>query len=81
MKAAGLERAPLVVRGIIPPADAETLRAEGVAAVYTPKDFAINAIIADIVAKVEGAFDAAPPRRWSPPSLCTPQSHPRDREA
>ncbi len=58
MKAAGLERVPVVVGGIIPPADAEILRAEGVAAVYTPKDFAVNAIIGDIVAHVERAFDA-----------------------
>ena len=57
MKAAGLARVPVVVGGIIPPADAEALRAEGVAAVYTPKDFALNAIIADIVAHVERAFD------------------------
>ena len=57
MKAAGLARVPVVVGGIIPPADAEVLRAEGVAAVYTPKDFAVNAIIGDIVAHVERAFD------------------------
>ena len=57
MKAAGLTGVPLVVGGIIPPADAEALRAEGVAAVYTPKDFAVNAIIGDIVGHVERAFD------------------------
>jgi len=53
----------LVVGGIIPPADAEALRAEGVAAVYTPKDFAVNAIIADILAHVERAFDERAPER------------------
>ena len=57
LKAAGLSRLPVVVGGIIPPADAEALKAEGVAAVYTPKDFAVNAIIGDIVAHVERAFD------------------------
>jgi (2R)-ethylmalonyl-CoA mutase len=53
LKAAGLSHVPVVVGGIIPPADAETLKAEGVAAVYTPKDFAINRIMSDIVATVE----------------------------
>jgi (2R)-ethylmalonyl-CoA mutase len=53
LKAAGLSRIPVVVGGIIPPGDAELLRAEGVAAIYTPKDFAINKIIGDIVAQVE----------------------------
>jgi (2R)-ethylmalonyl-CoA mutase len=63
MKAAGLTRVPVVVGGIIPPADAEALRAEGVAAVYTPKDFAVNAIIGDIVAHVDRAFDETAPAR------------------
>jgi ethylmalonyl-CoA mutase len=53
LKEAGLSRIPVVVGGIIPPGDAELLRAEGVAAIYTPKDFAINRIIGDIVAQVE----------------------------
>jgi len=53
MKAAGLAHIPVIVGGIIPPEDAALLKAEGVAAVYTPKDFAINQIIADIVKTVE----------------------------
>ena len=57
MRAAGLERVPLVVGGIIPPADAERLRAAGAAAVYTPKDFKINAMLGAIVAEVETRFD------------------------
>jgi (2R)-ethylmalonyl-CoA mutase len=40
---------PVVVGGIIPAADAERLRAAGVAGVYTPKDFDINKIIGEIV--------------------------------
>ena len=44
----GLE-IPVVVGGIIPVADAERLRAAGVAGVYTPKDFDINQIMAEIV--------------------------------
>jgi len=37
----------------IPNADGETLRAKGVAAVYTPKDFRINRLIGDIVKLVD----------------------------
>ncbi|MEM9068564.1 MAG: protein meaA [Myxococcota bacterium] len=40
---------PVVVGGIIPDGDAETLRAKGVARVYTPKDFKLDAIMADLV--------------------------------
>ncbi len=57
LRAAGLERIPVVVGGIVPPNDAKRLRAAGVAAVYTPKDFEINAILAAIVAEVETRFD------------------------
>jgi (2R)-ethylmalonyl-CoA mutase len=49
---------PVVAGGIIPPADAERLRAAGVAGVYTPKDFDINKImgeIVDLVARKAGA--------------------------
>ena len=53
MKDAGLAKTPLVVGGIIPLADAEALKANGVAAVYTPKDFELTAIIADMVGLVE----------------------------
>jgi len=57
MRKAGLERVPVIVGGIIPPADAERLRAAGVAAVYTPKDFEINALIGAIVKEVETRHD------------------------
>ena len=53
MRGAGLGHVPLVVGGIIPPDDAAALQAEGVAAVYTPKDFRMNVILADIVGIVE----------------------------
>ena len=43
---------PVVVGGIIPEADVPELRAAGVAAVYTPKDFELNRIMHDIVALV-----------------------------
>src|SRR5208337_3785496 len=57
LRAAGLERLPLIVGGIIPPADAERLRAAGVAGVYTPKDFEINEVLGAVVAEVERRLD------------------------
>ncbi len=56
MRDEGLGHIPLVVGGIIPEEDAAALRAAGVAAVYTPKDFELNRIMMDIV----GLVDAAP---------------------
>jgi (2R)-ethylmalonyl-CoA mutase len=53
LKAAGLAGLPVVVGGIIPPADAGALKSAGVAAIYTPKDYELTAIIADIVGLVE----------------------------
>jgi len=52
MRAADLT-VPLVVGGIIPEDDATALRALGVAAVYTPKDFELNRIMLDIVGLVD----------------------------
>ncbi len=52
LRKAGLTT-PVIVGGIIPEADATTLRAMGVAAVYTPKDFELNRIMLDIVALVD----------------------------
>ena len=52
---AGLTSIPVVVGGIIPPADAAQLTALGVARVYTPKDYDVTAIMADIVDLVEKA--------------------------
>jgi ethylmalonyl-CoA mutase len=40
---------PVVVGGIIPPADEAALREAGVARVYTPKDFEVSRIMSDIV--------------------------------
>jgi ethylmalonyl-CoA mutase len=44
--------APVVVGGIIPEQDVAALKQAGVAAVYTPKDFDLTRIVADIVALV-----------------------------
>jgi (2R)-ethylmalonyl-CoA mutase len=43
---------PVVVGGIIPPEDEKVLRATGVAAVYTPKDFELGRIVADLAALI-----------------------------
>jgi ethylmalonyl-CoA mutase len=55
MQEAGLDEIPVVVGGIIPPQDADMLKAAGVAAVYTPKDFQINHIMADLIRIVDTA--------------------------
>lgn len=59
MRTAGLAEVPVVVGGIIPEDDAMALRALGVAAVYTPKDFELNRIMMDIVGLVEDPLIAA----------------------
>jgi len=59
MQEAGLHDVPVIVGGIIPPEDADTLKAAGVAAVYTPKDFELNRIMADIVRIVDAGADEA----------------------
>jgi (2R)-ethylmalonyl-CoA mutase len=53
---------PVVVGGIIPEADAAALRAAGVAAVYTPKDFDLTRILRDIVGIVADESRSRPPR-------------------
>ncbi|MGH6671319.1 MAG: methylmalonyl-CoA mutase family protein [Xanthobacteraceae bacterium] len=58
LKEAALPDVPVVVGGIIPPQDAEILRQAGVAGVYTPKDFALNGIMIDLVRIVESAASA-----------------------
>jgi ethylmalonyl-CoA mutase len=53
MQAEGLGHIPVIVGGIIPDEDAATLRAMGIAKVYTPKDFQLNRIMMDIVTLVD----------------------------
>lgn len=48
LRAAGLDHVPLIVGGIIPEEDRHVLRQLGVARVYTPKDFRVNAMLAEI---------------------------------
>jgi (2R)-ethylmalonyl-CoA mutase len=54
LRAEGVE-APVVVGGIIPEDDRPTLRAAGVAAVYTPKDFELSRIMGEVAELVAAA--------------------------
>ena len=55
----GLGDLPVVVGGIIPDDDAETLRRAGVRRVYTPKDFDLTRIADEIVDVVSESHPAA----------------------
>jgi ethylmalonyl-CoA mutase len=59
MRKEGLDDIPVVVGGIVPPEDALKLKGFGVAAVYTPKDFQLNAIMRDIAHLAAGVAEAA----------------------
>ncbi|MER6298786.1 protein meaA [Kitasatospora sp. NPDC001539] len=69
LRRAGVEDVPVIVGGIIPAADGEALKAAGVAAVFTPKDFGITTIIGRIVDEIRLANKLQP---WTPaPSPAT----------
>jgi ethylmalonyl-CoA mutase len=55
LRNAGLADVPVVVGGIIPEPDAVALQAAGAARVFTPKDFEINDVLAQVVDAVEDA--------------------------
>ncbi len=59
MRKEGATDIPVVVGGIIPPDDEVKLKSFGVAAVYTPKNFQLNDIMAEIVTLVDPAPKAA----------------------
>jgi (2R)-ethylmalonyl-CoA mutase len=48
LKDAGIPNVPVVVGGIIPESDGKRLVDQGVARVYTPKNFELNAIMSDL---------------------------------
>ncbi len=56
---AGLGDVPVVIGGIIPDEDARELEKMGVAGVYTPKNFELSTIMADIVGFIESRQEAA----------------------
>jgi (2R)-ethylmalonyl-CoA mutase len=53
LRTAGMTDVPLVVGGIIPEDDARALGRMGVAGVYTPKNYQLSTIMADIVTLIE----------------------------
>ncbi len=59
LRARGFGDVPLVVGGIVPPEDAATLRAHGVARVYTPKDYDLMGIVGDMIDVVTATATAA----------------------
>ncbi|MEV7924511.1 MULTISPECIES: protein meaA [unclassified Kitasatospora] len=63
LRRAGVQDVPVIVGGIIPAADGEALKAAGVAAVFTPKDFGITTIIGRIVDEIRLANKLQP---WTP---------------
>jgi (2R)-ethylmalonyl-CoA mutase len=54
LRDAGVD-AQVVVGGIVPDDDARTLRELGVAAIYTPKDYSLSAIMDDLLGLIEGS--------------------------
>jgi len=60
LRQAGAGDIPVVAGGIIPPADAARLRAKGVAAVFTPRDFGLTAIVGRIVEVIRLAHSLEP---------------------
>ena len=59
LRAVGLQT-PVVVGGIVPDGDAAQLRAQGVAAVFTPKDFELTAVLRSVVEVVRAAHRLGP---------------------
>ncbi|WAL98880.1 protein meaA [Streptomyces sp. Je 1-369] len=60
LRKAGANDIPVIAGGIIPNSDAEDLKAAGVAAVFTPKDFGITEIIGRIVDEIRKANNLDP---------------------
>ena len=57
LREAGLADVPVIVGGIIPDSDGRRLLEQGVAAVYTPKDFGLTEIMGGIVDVIRKAND------------------------
>ncbi len=60
LQEAGAGDIPVIVGGIIPDADGRRLREQGVAAVFTPKDFSLTQIMREIVGVIRSANDLPP---------------------
>jgi (2R)-ethylmalonyl-CoA mutase len=59
LEEAGAGEVPVIVGGIIPAADEKKLLEQGVARVYTPKDFQVTQMMSDIVDLVAERHGAA----------------------
>ncbi|MFY0406290.1 protein meaA [Solicola sp. PLA-1-18] len=57
MREAGLDDVPLIVGGIVPDSDARRLVEQGVAGVFTPKDFGLTEIMGRIVDVIRAAHE------------------------
>jgi len=55
LREAGIGDVPVVVGGIVPDADAARLREQGVARIFTPKDYELTEIMREVVAVVREA--------------------------
>jgi (2R)-ethylmalonyl-CoA mutase len=66
LRVEGLGHIPVVVGGIVPPDDELVLKNIGVTAVYTPKDYVIDTIMADIVRIVGRSLDTPRPEGAKP---------------
>jgi (2R)-ethylmalonyl-CoA mutase len=60
LREAGLDDVTVVVGGIIPETDAQRLLAEGVAAVFTPKDFDLDEVMSRVVTAVRVTHQLTP---------------------
>ncbi|NYJ04421.1 protein meaA [Petropleomorpha daqingensis] len=61
LREAGLDDVPVVVGGIIPDSDARRLREQGVARVFTPKDFGLTTIMSEVVEVIREAHGLESP--------------------
>jgi len=53
LKAAGADDIPIVLGGIIPPADHKALLQMGVKSIFTPKDFRLDAVLCELAALIK----------------------------
>ncbi|HYJ84118.1 MAG TPA: cobalamin B12-binding domain-containing protein [Allosphingosinicella sp.] len=60
LRVAGAVDVPVIVGGIIPPEDADSLLEQGVAAVFTPKDYRLTEMLDGVVTLVRKARRLAP---------------------
>jgi ethylmalonyl-CoA mutase len=63
LREAGLDDVPVVVGGIVPESDARRLREQGVARVFTPKDFGLTEImgaVVDVIREANGLDEKVP---------------------